>query len=332
MQPPLRLLVPVLVDRLVDDGEQRVGQPGVEARRGRRSRQLAERARHDVVLAEQQVENVEQRPAAGPEFLRHHDHRDHRHPRPARLVGEPVPEPFPLRLVRERAARRRLSNVAISPPLGRVRRRPVAVEDDQAVFRERRPRLVGTALDRIDVRPQRMRHPVIDDGRLLEPAPRAFFHDRVGLHEAAQAGDRCHLAVDQRDDAAFAHERVGVVGVIHQHPVEGGRKARLLRLRSFVDRGAPVVIGPRRRRHAVERVPHQRVVAKARQEFPVGSADGVAIESVGAGLGVLCSFIGTGSLLVIDPKIRTARTAPARAGARSFPSWCRRCRGRSGPS
>ena len=77
---------------------------------------------------------------------------------------------------------------------------------------------------------------------------------------------------------------LGVVGVVHQHPVEGGRKARLLRLRSVVDRGAPVVIGPRRRRHAVERVSRQRVVAKARQEFPVGSADGVAIESVGAGL------------------------------------------------
>ena len=188
-------------------------------------------------------------------------------------------------VVWEQPREKGLRTVAISPPLGRVRRRPVAVVDDQAVFRERRPRLVGAGLDRIDVRPQRMRHPDIDDGRLLEPAPRAFFHDRVGLHEAAQAGDRAYLAVDQRDDAAFAHEGACVVGVIHQHPVEGGRKARLLRLRSFVDRGAPVVIGPRRGRHAVERVSHQRVVAEARQEFPVGPADGVAVESVGAGLG-----------------------------------------------
>ena len=31
-EPPLRLLVPVFVVRLVDDGDQRVGQPVVEAR------------------------------------------------------------------------------------------------------------------------------------------------------------------------------------------------------------------------------------------------------------------------------------------------------------
>ena len=285
MQPPPRLQVAVVVVRFVDDGDQRVGQPVVEVRSGRLSRQLAERARHDVVFAEQQFEDVEQRPAAGPELLRHHDDRDHRHPRPALLVSEPVPEPVPAPLSSGNSRAKKVSNGREIAAARRVRRRPVAVVDDQAVFRERRPRLVGTGLDRIDVRPQRMRHPGIDDGRLLEPAPRAFFHDRVGLHEAAQAGDRSYLAVNQRDDAAFAHERVCVIGVIHQHPVEGGRKARLLRLRSFVDRGAPVVIGPRRRRHAVERVSHQRVVAKARQEFPVGPADGVAIESVGAGLG-----------------------------------------------
>ena len=225
MQAALRLLVPFLGDGLVDHGEQRVRQPGIEARRGRRPRQLAELARHDVILAKQQVENIKQRPAAGSELLRHHDQPDHRHPRPARLVGEPMPAPVSLGVVREQPREEGFERREIAALSG-VRWRPVAVVDDQAIFHERRPRLVGTGLNRIDVGAQRMRHPDVDDGRLLEPAPRTLLHDGVGLHEAAQAGDRSHLAVNQRDDAAFAHERIGVIGVIHQHPIQRGRKAR----------------------------------------------------------------------------------------------------------
>src|SRR5262245_19484272 len=113
------------------------------------------------------------------------------------------------------------------------------------------------------MRPQWMTHPDVDDGCLLEPAPRAFFHDRVGLHEATQARDRAYFAIYQRDYAAFAYEGTCVVGVIDQQPIEGGRKAHFLRRLSVGDRGASFVIGPRRRWHAVERVSHQRMIAKA---------------------------------------------------------------------
>src|SRR5215510_6945164 len=99
-----------------------------------------------------------------------------------------------------------------------------------------------------------MTYPDIDDGRLLEPAPRAFFHDRVELHKALQAPDRSYLAVNQRDDATFAHEGVGVISVIHQHPVESSWKACFLRRLSVGNRGASFVIGPRRGWNAVERV------------------------------------------------------------------------------
>jgi hypothetical protein len=145
--------------------------------------------------------------------------------------------------------------------------------------------LVGTSLDGVDMRPRWMTYPDIDDGRFLEPAPRALFHDRVKLHEALQTPNRSYLAVNQRDDSAFAHEGISVIGVIHQHPIEGGRKACLLRRLSVGNRAASRIIGPRRRRHAVERVSCQRVIAKARQEFPVGPADSIAVESVGARFG-----------------------------------------------
>jgi hypothetical protein len=69
-----------------------------------------------------------------------------------------------------------------------------------------------------------MHHPGIDD-----------FYDRVGLHEAAQPRDRGYFAVHQRDDAAFAHEGVRVIGVIYQRPIEGGRKACLLGCCSVVE-------------------------------------------------------------------------------------------------
>ena len=101
----------------------------------RLSRQLAERARHDVVFAEQQAENVEQRAAAGPELLRHHDDRDHRHPRPALLVSKPVPVPVSLGGVREQPREEGCKRREIAA-FGGMRRRPVAIEDGQAVFRD----------------------------------------------------------------------------------------------------------------------------------------------------------------------------------------------------
>src|SRR5262249_55107060 len=134
------------------------------------------------------------------------------------------------------------------------------------------------------MRPRWMTYPDIDNGHFLEPTLRAFFHDRVRLHKALQARNRSYLAVNQRDDAAFAHEGIGVIGVIYQYPIEGGRKARFLCRLSVGNCGASFVIGPQRRWHAVERVSRQRVIAKARQEFPVGPADGVTVESVGARL------------------------------------------------
>ena len=189
-EPPPRLLMPVLVVRFVDGGEQRVGQPVVEARRGRLSRQLAERRKARRSLRRtrsSRMSNSVPRPVPNSSAtmmtatIGTHGRRA--------LWAKSVPEPFPFRRVWNQPREKGLEGRDLAAAR-RVRRRPVAVVDDQAVFRERRPRLVGTGLDRIDLRPQRMRHPDIDDGRLLEPAPRAFFHDRVGLHEAAQAGDR----------------------------------------------------------------------------------------------------------------------------------------------
>src|SRR5262245_41690168 len=127
-----------------------------------------------------------------------------------------------------------------------------------------------------------MTYPDIDDGRFLEPAPRAFFHDRVKLHEALQAPNRSYLAVNQRDDAAFAHEGIGVIGVIHQHPIEIGWKACFLRRRSFGNRGAAFVIGPWRGWHAVEQMPRQGMVVEALQELPIDSADGLAVKVIKA--------------------------------------------------
>ena len=98
-EPALRLLLAVFGDRLVDDNQEGVGEPGVEPRRGRRPGQFAVGARHDVVGAEQEIEDLEQRPATAAELLRHHDHRDHRDPWPPRLVGEPPPQPRPFRRI-----------------------------------------------------------------------------------------------------------------------------------------------------------------------------------------------------------------------------------------
>ena len=46
-----------------------------------------------------------------------HDDRDHRHPRPAGLVGEVVPHPLPLRVSSGMSRAKKASKVSISPPL-----------------------------------------------------------------------------------------------------------------------------------------------------------------------------------------------------------------------
>src|SRR5262249_17599734 len=144
------------------------------------------------------------------------------------LVSEVIPKPCPFLLVWNEVCKEGLKRFDLTPAR-RVRRRPVAVVNSQAIFYERRPRLVGTSLNLVDVRPQWMFHPVVDDGPRLDSLPRSLTHERVGLHKATQACDRAHFAVNQRDDAAFAHEGAFAVGIVYQQPIEGGRKARLLR-------------------------------------------------------------------------------------------------------
>src|SRR5262249_30617535 len=129
VEPPPRLLMPVLVGCLANGGDERIGKPVIEARARRFPRYLAELARHDIVFPKYKLEDFKQCPPAGPELLRHHDDRNHRRPRFAGLISEPVPEPRSLRVVRNEPRKKGFEGLDLAPAR-RVRRRPVAVEDD----------------------------------------------------------------------------------------------------------------------------------------------------------------------------------------------------------
>src|SRR6516162_7880497 len=91
--------MPVLIVRFVNGCDERVSKPVIKARAGRLSCYLAKFTRRDVVFAKHEFEDFKQCPPACPEFPRHHDDRDHRRPRSAGLISEPVPEPRPLRII-----------------------------------------------------------------------------------------------------------------------------------------------------------------------------------------------------------------------------------------
>ena len=235
-----------------------------------------------MILAEEEIEDVEQRPAPRAELLRHHDHRHHGYPRLARLVRQPVPQPGPLLVVRKETGEIGLERLEIAARR-RMRRRPVAVEDDIAVFDEGRPRLVGAHL----LAPNRQAglgtHPVVDRGARLDRAARARVDERPWRHAPTQLRDRNDFAVVERNGAGgAAHESAFAIGPIDQHPVDDGGEERLpRRLLALVGRVERAEVGLRRARRPVPRIPRQQVVAEAVEKGSVGPGDRLAVERLG---------------------------------------------------
>src|SRR5262245_4399866 len=123
----------VFVVCFADRCDQRISVANIKAGAGRSSCYFAKRAWHHIVFTEYEFEDFEQCPPPRSEFFRHHDDSDHRHPRFADFVGEPVPEPLSLLFVRNEPRKKYFERLDFTSAL-QVRRRPVTVIDGYAIL------------------------------------------------------------------------------------------------------------------------------------------------------------------------------------------------------
>jgi hypothetical protein len=149
-------------------------------------------------------------------------------------------------------------------------------------------------------------------------------------HAPTQVRQRDDLAVDQRDGAALAHEGAFTIRVVRQQPVDDAlEELEPLRGLILVFGIEGPELGLRRARRPIQWVPPERVLVEAGQSR---SARLIASPSK-------LSSIAQPSFSQLPQELEQPRGRPHSrrcqvvwVPAHHFLTWCRRYRGRNGPS